>query len=50
LQQQNSKNIKIKYFLCTEISRISRSEDIRGTIEMKKKIESTGVSIITTSS
>lgn len=49
LKQQNSKSIKIKYFLCTEISRISRSEDIRGTIEMKKRIESTGVDIITTS-
>ncbi len=49
LKEQNHKWIKITHFLCSEISRISRSEDITLTIEMKKKIENTWVEIITTS-
>jgi len=50
LKEQNHKGIKVTHFLCTEISRISRSEDITQTIEMKKRIEATWVDIITTSS
>jgi len=50
LKKENYKYPKVTYLICTEISRISRSEDITQTIEMKKRIESTGVSIITANS
>lgn len=48
LKQQNKNYPKIGYFLCTEISRISRSENIGDTTEMIKEISSTWVNIITT--
>lgn len=49
LQQQNSSTKKVSYFLCTELSRISRSESIDETWVMKKRIESTWVEIYLTS-
>jgi hypothetical protein len=48
LEEKNRYWLKIKYFLCTEISRISRSEDITQTLDIIKKIENTWVEIITT--
>jgi len=48
LKKENKKYLKIQYFLCTEVSRISRSEDTSQTEDLKKRIESTGVDIITT--
>ena len=48
LKKENAKYPKVAYFLCTEVSRISRSEDTTQTGELKKRIESTGVDIITT--
>jgi hypothetical protein len=50
LKKENSKHPKVLYFICTEISRISRSEDIAQTMEMKKRIEATGVEIVLTHS
>jgi DNA invertase Pin-like site-specific DNA recombinase len=49
LKQENKPYPKISHFLCTEISRISRSENTNETGAMKQIIESTGVHIITTS-
>lgn len=48
LKKENAKYPKVSYFLCTEVSRISRSEDTTQTGDLKKRIESTGVDIITT--
>jgi len=48
LKKENAKYPKVSYFLCTEVSRISRSEDTTQTGDLKKRIESTGVNIITT--
>ncbi len=48
LKKENSRYQKISYFLCTEVSRISRSEDTNQTNELKKRIEATWVEIITT--
>jgi site-specific DNA recombinase len=48
LKKENAKHPRVSYFLCTEVSRISRSEDTTQTGELKKRIESTGVTIITT--
>ena len=48
LKQENWKYTKVSYFLCTEVSRISRSENTAETGVMKKRIEDTGVNIITT--
>ena len=48
LKKENIKYPKVAYFLCTEVSRISRSENTAQTGELKKRIESTGVDIITT--
>ncbi len=50
LKTENAKNIKIRYFLCSEVSRISRSENIGETSELKTRIELTGAKIITTAS
>ncbi len=50
IKRENSKYPKVTYFLCTEISRISRSEDTTQTGDLKKRIESTGVDIMTTNS
>lgn len=36
LKQENHKNHKISYFLCTEVARISRSEETWHTIDIKK--------------
>ena len=49
LKEKNHKTVQITHFLCTEVSRISRSEDITQTFAMKNLIESTGVEIVTTS-
>ncbi len=46
LKQENRHYPKIKYFICTEISRISRSEDIGDTTKMLREISSTWVQII----
>ncbi len=48
LKKENGKYPKVTYFLCTEVSRISRSEDTTQTGEIKKRIEWAGVDIITT--
>jgi len=48
LKKENAKYPKVTYFLCTEVSRISRSEDTTQTGELKKRIESSGADIITT--
>ncbi len=50
LKQMNKKIPQVTYFLCTEISRISRSESIDDSGKMQKTIESTGVQIILTRS
>jgi len=39
LKKENGKYPKVTYFLCTEVSRISRSEDTTQTGEIKKRIE-----------
>lgn len=49
LKKENTKYPKISYFLCTEISRISRSEDIEKSGMLKKTIEDTNTEIVTTS-
>lgn len=46
LKKENYKYPKVTHFICSEISRISRSEETDDTQVMKKKIEATGVSII----
>lgn len=48
LKQENKTFPKISYFLCTEVARISRNENVDETAVMKKAIENTGVNIITT--
>lgn len=46
LNKENTKYTKIKYFVCTETSRISRSEDLMATLGLEKSIKGTGVEII----
>ena len=50
LKEKNKNYPQVTYFLCSEISRISRSEDINRSWEMKQKIESTNTQIILASS
>ncbi len=49
LKQENHGTTKVTYFLCTELSRISRSESIDETWIMKRRIEDTWVEIYLTS-
>ena len=48
LEKENKKWVKIKYFITTEASRISRSENLIDTLEVDQKIKSTGAKIIYT--
>ena len=48
LEKENKKFPKIKYFITTEASRISRSENLIDTLEVDQKIKSTWASIIYT--
>ena len=50
LKEKNKNTQQVTYFLCTELSRISRSELIEETWKIKKAIEDTNVEIILTSS
>lgn len=46
LKSENAKYTKIKYFVCTETSRISRSENLMATLGLEYKIKDTGAEII----
>lgn len=46
IEEQNKKQKTITHFVCTEESRLSRSEDLWATLELESKILSTGVQIV----
>lgn len=46
LEEQNKHKVNIHYFICTELSRISRNKDLLKTIQLEKKINKTWAQII----
>ena len=48
LQEQNKDIVKVGYFLCTEISKISRPKNIGEGMEMIEKIRKTGACVVST--
>lgn len=46
LKEENAKYTKIRYFVCTETSRISRSENLMATLWLEYEIKNTGVDIV----
>ena len=48
LQKENKTFVKVRYFICTEESRISRADNLMDTLMLDTKIRETGVDIIYT--
>jgi DNA invertase Pin-like site-specific DNA recombinase len=48
LEKENKQYTKITHFLCSEVSRIARPEEVSEGAALLSRIESTGVKIITT--
>jgi DNA invertase Pin-like site-specific DNA recombinase len=48
LEKENKTFVKVRYFVCTEESRISRADNLMDTLMLDTKIRETGVDIIYT--